>query len=90
MTHDPALARLETGLESIRLDPRTMQRILFNLETHYAPSDAQALARLDRLVRKAQRAQEPWTGRSARQGGPKGQLKGDATAGKEAARQPGL
>ena len=59
MAHDPALARLETDLESVRLDLRTMQRILFNLETHYAPSDAQALARLDRLVRKAQRAQTP-------------------------------
>ena len=59
MTHDPALARLETDLESVRLNPRIMGRILSTLESGYAPRDAVALARLDRLVRKARKEQEP-------------------------------
>ncbi len=60
MTHDPALARLETDVESVRLNPRTMQHIVVALQSGYAPSrDAQALARLDRLVRTAQKAQIP-------------------------------
>ena len=60
MTHDPALARLETDLESVRLNPRMMGHIMSILRTHYTPSkDAQALPRLGRLIRKAQKAQIP-------------------------------
>ena len=59
MTHGPALARLETDLASVRLNPRTMQPIIGMLETNYAPRDALDLARLDRLVRMAQRERIP-------------------------------
>ncbi len=59
MAHDPALDRLETELEAVRLNPRTMQSVIAALESGYAPRGAQGLARIDRLIRKAQRAQVP-------------------------------
>ena len=59
MAYDPALARLETDLESVRLNPRIMGRVISTLENAYAPRGALALARLGRLVRKAQKEQIP-------------------------------
>ncbi len=59
MMYDSALARLETDLEAVRLNPRMMGHIVAALESGYTPRGAQALARLDRLIHKAQRAQIP-------------------------------
>ena len=56
LSYDPAISRLVSDLESIRLDEKTMGRILFAMGTQYDSNSPQALASLESLIRENQRA----------------------------------
>ena len=56
LSYDPAMSRLVSDLESIRLDEKTMGRILFAMGTQYDPNSPQALASLASLIPENQRA----------------------------------
>lgn len=57
MSHGPAMARLEDSLESVRLDLRTMGRILHALTNHYNPNSPEGVASVERLLLQNRKTQ---------------------------------
>ncbi len=64
MSYDPALARLEDSLESVRLDWRIMGKIIHGLTNHYNPNSTEGLLRVESLILTNRKVQVPGLGRA--------------------------